>query len=373
MAKKDEAEVQLEDEGTVTIDVSDNPELATTPEKEEAADDEQEEREAAPEPKKPIERKRLKEETPAVDEATEALEAARKKADEEARLRAAAEATAAAERARREAAEAQAQRHAQDADEARASAEKTQLTLLEQGIESAKTEVTNYEAQLATAYESGDFKAVASIQTKLSTAAAKVDRLEAQHEELANRKPALEGRVETPRAPVTSAFEQYVAQFAPEAQTWLRAHPECAPAQVGGQSSANSKMMAGHYSALAQNIAPNTPEYFRVIEEHTGHRQPTSAAANVKTAGADDDGEAAAAAAPAPKPKRPAQPSAPPSREPPRANGQPATQRTITLTKDEQDMAKLSFPGKSDREAFALYARNKLELQAEGKLGRTTH
>jgi hypothetical protein len=125
-------------------------------------------------------------------------------------------------------------------------------------------------------------------------------------------------------------------------------------------------MMEGHFAALKLRIPEGTDDYFRVIEEHTGHRAPVSAAAAITPAGETE------VAAPAPKPKpRVAQPSAPVSRDPP--SGGPRTTRSVTLNKDQQDAAKMSFPHKTPQEAFALYARNLIELEAEGKMGRLTH
>lgn len=369
MAKEQgEAEVVLDDEATVTLDLSDDPELAA------AAAEKEEEEGKAEEPKKinqpriPLRERREAERT-AAEEATKALQEAKEKAERDA---AAALSTAAQERARREAAERQAAQSRQEAEEARSTAEQTQITLLDKGIESAESEVEAYEGQLASAYESGDFKLVAQLQTKLSKATATLDRLQADKEKLASApktRETTEGRVDAPAQ--QSAFEQYVSRFAPEAQAWLRSHPECVPAEVGGSHQANAKMMAGHYAAMAQNLTPNSAEYFRVIEEHTGHRQPTSKAADLKPAG-DDEGEQPARQQQR-QPQRQAQPSAPPSREPPSGNGGRSTQRTVTLSKEQQEMAKLSFPNMKPQEAFAQYARNMLELEAEGKLGRTTH
>lgn len=370
MAGKDEKDVVLPEDGVVEIDISDAPELAAEPETD-----------AEPvvvEQKKPaVPRVRLADQqgsvrTPAVDEAAQALTAAKTTAENEAIARRAAEQTAVQERLRREAAERSAQQHRQEADDARASAEQTQMTLIDNGIEAAQREVTALEAQLANALESGDFKGAASSQTKLGMATAALDRLGAQKDAIANapKKPTVEGRVESPVATSTPQ-EQYLSQFSPEAQTWLRSHPECIPAHVGGNAAANAKMMQGHYAAIGQNITPNTPDYFRVIEEHTGHRQPVSRAAEVIQAGQEQEQEVAPAQRTQARTK--AQPSAPVSRDPPAANGGPRTSRTVTLTKDQQDMAKVSFPHLKPQEAFAQYARNLVELEAEGKLGRVTH
>lgn len=368
MAKEPkDAVVELEEEGVVTIDVSDNPDLIEDTEKEEEEGEGEVEVEAKPEPKKPLPRVRLNEQktvnAPAVDEAATAL---REAAD---RRVAAAEATATAERLRRETAERMAAKHLQEADDARASAEETHLTLLDNGIEAAGSEVKSAKTQLKQAMEAGNFDEAAEAQAVLSKASAKLDRLEAAKADAATgvrKAPTTEGRVETPSQ--QSNFERYLSQFTPEAQNWLRLHPECALPEVGGNAVANSKMMAGHYAALSQNMAAGTPDYYRVIEEHTGHRQPVSTAAAVTKAGEEEE------AAPAPKAKPRLQPSAPPSREPASARGGlPPAQRTVTLTKDQQEMAKMSFPNMTPQQAFATYARNMIELEAEGKLGRTTH
>lgn len=351
---KDNIDVELDDE-TVTVDLSDGAE--ETGEKKEKkslprvrlSDKEESEDEpevVAPEAAKPD----------VVAEAAKALEAAQKQTE-------AARATALAERQRREAAERQLKERAQEVDAARAVAESAQLTLLEQGITAAKGDVEAFQEQLTVAYEAGDFKKVAEVQAKMSRAAATLDRLEATKEELATAPKTKLPEYSPEPVQTYSPLEQYLSQLEPEAQNWLRAHPECAPPQLGGNQASNARMMAGHYAALGQNIAPNTADYFRVIEEHTGHRAPESAAAVVTKAS-----EAPAKTAPR------AQPSAPPSREVMSAkDGRVRSPRSVTLSKEQQDMAKVSFPHLPDKEAFAQYARNLLELEAEGKMGRLTH
>lgn len=365
MAEKDDINVDLEDDEVVTVDL-DEEGSAAAPAAEKAAKE--------PKEKKAVERVRLQD-PPAsaqpdagqqevvVSEATKALEEAKKR-------EAAAAATAAAERQRREAAERALQQRSKELDAAQAAAESAQLTLLERGIEAAATEVESFKGQLTAAYEEGDFKKVADVQAKLSRATATLDRLEAAKQELATA-PKRPAEAEATPAPVVAQtpFEQYLSQMDPASQNWLRAHPECAPAALGGNAQLNAKMMAGHYAALAQNIEPSTPEYFRVIEEHTGYRQPESAAAQTTPAGTDP---AAASAAKSTTPR--VSHAAPPSREVPSARtGQVRTPRQVTLSKEQQEMAKISFPHLEPRQAFAQYARNLMELEAEGKMGRTSH
>lgn len=342
--------VEVEDDSVVSVDLTDHPELAgdkALPERRPAGAD------PAPAPR-----------APAVD--PEVLQQSLKSAEE---ARRAAEALAATERQQRDAA----LRRAHEAEDLVRSvseeSEEREIEVLTTSIDATNREIVGLEKELQTAYESGEFATAASTQTKLSKATAALDRLESAKSQAESDKarpkpkPTTEGSVRpTGQA---NAAEQYITQggFTLEAQSWLRSHPECLPVQYGGQSSSNAKMMQGHYAALASNIQPNTPDYFKVIEEHTGHRQVEGAA---RTQSPQD---------PAPRPvaPKPRMPSAPPSREVPGGSQSPRNVREVRLTKDQQEMARLSFPNVPKEQAYASYARNLVELEAEGKIGRLTH
>ncbi len=346
--------IDNDEDGTVLIDVSDSPEL-------EAGEGAAPVTAVATKPAATTKRA-------AVDEAAAALTRSLATAEAE---RTAALSTAESERRRAEAATTALTAREQELAGYRETVESQELALITTGLENVTREMASAKAELKAAHEAGDFDKVVDAQERVANAAADASRLKgekAAFEANQRQRPATtEGRVEAP-AP-TSAFEQYVAGFTPPAQAWLRAHPECVPAQVGGNSTKNAAMMKGHYAALEKSIAPNTPDYFRVIDETAGYRSPVSNAAEVTAAGADD-------AAPAPRPKpaqQRAQPSAPPTRDPPAANGQPRTTRSVTLSRDQQEAAKISFPHLAPKEANAMYARNLVELEAEGKLGRLTH
>ena len=361
-AKTTEATVEVEEDGVVTVDVSDNPDLAG------------EEADAALEAAKPTPRPARAAATKpnAADEAAAALTQSLKTAET---ARSAAEATAASERARADNASRVAQQHEQAANALREQAEGRELTIINNGIESANRDLAAHRAELERASEAGEFGKAADAQLKLAKAAAALDRLEdakINYEAGTRKTPLTEGRVESAAADdQRTPFEKYVSSFAPASQAWLRAHPDCVPPEVGGDSTRNSKMMAGHYAARAQGFQPNTPDYFRIIEENTGDRAPVSAAAAVIAAGSDDADAAVTQAAAVPKPKPRAQPSAPPSRDPP--NGGQRTTRSVTLTRDQQEAAKISFPQLEPAKAFAQYARNLIELESEGKMGRLSH
>jgi hypothetical protein len=351
------ATVELADEGSVVLDVSDNPALATEG-VEPSHSTESDPVVVVAEPKAGVKKSSV--EQTSQDEAREVLAEAVKKAED---ARKAAEATALAERRKAEEATKLAQQKAHEAQTYREQVEDRELAIITSGIENAKRELETAQQDMERALEAGEFSKATTAQVKVSKAAAALDRLEdAKFSYEANARNRAEAPVEPLAAPTqVNAFEQYVSGFAPIAQAWLRNHPECAPAHVGGDSVKNAAMMEGHYAALRQRVPEGSPEYFRVIEEHAGYRTPT-----VPVEGG--------IATPVVKPKPKVQPSAPVSREPlSAAGGVPKTTRSVTLTPEQQEAAKVSFPNLTVQQAFAQYARNLIELEAEGKMGRKTH
>ena len=372
-----EADVQLEDDGVVVVEVdggtADDGDTTT----------------AKPAVEKTLVAAKTSKQAP-VDEASTALKQALESSEAS---RKAAEDTAFAERRRADEASRVAAARDHELSGYKERVESQELTIITTGIENANREMLAAKAELKAAHEAGDFDKVADAQERLSKGAAALDRQEAAkasyETNAAKRATATtEGRVEAPAQ--GSAFERYVSNFAPQAQAWLRLHPECVPADVGGNGTKNAQMMAGHYDAIAQNLQQGTPEYFRVIEEHAGYRTPVSAAATVTAAAAADDDTGTVAAAPAAKPavkQRQAQPSAPVSRDAPSSNGLP--QKTVKLTAEQQEVALLSTTPREiigpngqivretdadyRRRAFGTYAAELVKAQAEGKIGRLTH
>ena len=380
-----DATIDVDDDNLVTVEVED---IAVPPDPADVV--------VEPKPVKASPRARQAV-TNAADEAAAALTQAVKTATAEAdNLRRAAEATALAERQKAEAAHRLAEQRAQEAQGYKQQAETHELTLLNSGIEKATNEMATFQAEVERAMEAGEAAKMAVAQGKLAKAAAALDRLEASktdYEAGARRTPTTEGRVEA-QPVVTDQFEQYLGQMAPRAQSWLRAHRECAPSTLGGDETKNAAMMEGHYAALKQRVQQGTDEYFRIIEEHVGYRQPvvTTTQQTMPQGGpvsqaADiiEAGEHPAAHQQRPRQQqRQAQPSAPPTREPPAANGQ-QQQRSVRLTPEQQEIALLATQprdvptpdGRVVREsdvdyrkrAFGQYARELLAAQAEGKIG----
>jgi hypothetical protein len=357
-----DATVELEDDNVVTVALEDDgPKPETKPsEKPTAAD------EAAAELKKSL------------------------KAAEDARR--AAEATAIAERSRADEAVRLAQQREQESRGFRDQAEVRELAIINSDIERATQAVAAAGDAFQRAQEAGDFAKSSEAQIQLARAAAALDRREADKAIFeANLKRATEAAATAAVQPAIaeSPFEQYVRSFAPVAQAWLRAHPECVPPTVGGNAhngsaQKNAKMMAGHFDALGKGLAEGSPEYFQTIEEHVGYRAPAEAASPVSTAA--DVTEAGGQQQRSSKPRSP-QVSAPVTREP---LGAPSSGRTaVRLTAEQQEVALLStvpreFIGSDGRvvreseadyrkRAFAQYASEYVKAKDEGKIGRLTH
>lgn len=355
--------IEVEDESLVTIDVSDNPDLVEKEVENTGVAAKGTEESGQKKPAAPV-----LADTQVVTDPTEALKAA--VATSEA-ARKAAEAQAVAERQRATEALSLAERRAQEATAAREETADRELAIITNGIDSATREIAAYQEEHSRALEAGEFKKASEIHVKISKAAAALDRLENAKNNFEARKtatPTTEGKVvDTEATTARTPFERYLVSnnFSPRAESWLRAHPDCAPAQVGGNSTKHAAMMAGHYEALAKGLAEGSDEYFNTIEEKAGYRTPVAPAVK------DADPE------PQPKPKPRAQPSAPVSRDAPDAQGRP-TSRDVRLNKDQQEAALISYPqqqGEADdawrKRAFGKYARAFVELTAEGKLGRT--
>jgi len=296
----------------------------------------------------------------------EALAEAKKFAEDQEKARKAAEATAANERALREQAQRQAEAAQLQADQYREQANDSQLAIIENGIAAATSSIESLENEYTRAAEAGELAKLAKIQTKLSMAAAELSRLNADKNNFSSR-PTTEGRVEAPQAP-SSVFDRYLSQFSPQAQNWLRQHPECVPPTVGGDSSKHNAMMQGHYAAIREGKTEGSSEYFKVIED-TLSPPVVSPVVNTTQSRAAEVQPAETVT------KRHVQPAAPPSREPPTNGGQqPRRSGEVRLTKEQQEIARMSAPAHfTDQQAFGQYARNLLELEGEGKIGRTTH
>jgi len=364
MAESGTREVEIEDDTVIEVEVDGD--LVVEPAKVTEA------KTPEPEPKTPVAPPAKN----AADEAADALKAALEKEKQD---RIAAQQTAQAERLRANEAAQRAQQSEQRAQEAVEEAASSQLNGVTARLEAATRELEAVEAEVIHAKEAGEIAKEAKAQIKAAKLAAAIDRLEADKVALENkaaRQAADATRTTTQVETRLSPFEQYVSGYTPASQAWLRAHPECVPVQVGGDAKKNAAMMKGHYAAIEQGFATDTPDYFRVIEESIGARAPVSAAADVKPAGEEAHQQAT---------KQPVQrqtqqravPSAPVTREAPSASTGQSQRQRVQLNPQQQEVALFSYPAKQGEDeaahrkrAFGTYAAELVKATAEGKIGR---
>lgn len=294
------------------------------------------------------------------DEAAAALTQSLSKAEEQ---RKAALATADAERRRADAATTALAAKDREAQEA-------QLSSLTSKIDAANRDMEAAKAALVSAHEEGDAVKMAEANASMARLGAAIDRLTAEKE-------GFEARINDPRraaegAPAISSFERWVtgSGFAPQAQAWLRAHPDCAPPDAGGDPVKNAAMMLGHQMAVKKGQAFNSDDYFATIESYVNGGPGVTEEPKPKPAPPP----------PATTQAKPAIPAAPPSREPPTSEGKPTGRQSVKLNSQQQEVALFSYPAKAGEDemahrkrAFATYAQELVAATREGKIGRLTH
>lgn len=262
----------------------------------------------------------VKQAAPVAPESEDPVEALKKQLEEE--------------RLARIAAERRADQHAKTAYDAELEKADNQLHLVNTAIARVKEQSDQLEAAYEQAINAGDGRAAAQLQREMAANEAKLLQLE-------NGKAAMESAPK-PSAPApANPVEALAAQLTPRSAAWVRAHPEYAtdPQKYQG-------MIGAHNAATSRGIAPDTDEYFEVVELALGIR---SAPRRI----VEDDADAMSTAA---KPVRDtAPPAAPPSRG--GSNG-----RAIRLSAEEIEMAEMSGMSPED------YARNKEALRKEGRL-----
>jgi hypothetical protein len=242
------------------------------------------------------------------------------------------------ERAARADAERRANEYAQSAHSSKNEVADTQMQLVVSAIERVKEQRALIRSAKAQAAAAGDWDAVAQLDEQMADEAAKLLQLE-------NGKAAMEAqpKPQAPR-PILDPVEALASQLTARSAAWVRAHPECARDQRLYQ-----KMIAAHNLAVANDIEPDSDEYFRSVEQAVFNRKPNTAVDN-----ADEDDPMAAAAKAAP-PRAAAPMAAPVSHG--GTNG-----RSVRLSPAEREAAEMS--GMTDQE----YAVAREEMRKAGRI-----
>ncbi len=143
----------------------------------------------------------------------------------------------------------------------------SQIDTVEGGIAQIDSDLEQAEAAYARAFEAGDAMAAARATRAMQQAAAQRTELVQARDNLkqaatkqATQQPRQQPRQQAPADPVEAVIAG--GNLSARSAAWLRAHPECVT-----DKKLNARMLAAHNLALADDIAPDTDEYFERIEE----------------------------------------------------------------------------------------------------------
>lgn len=174
----------------------------------------------------------------------------------------------------------------QEVSQAETKVVESQYDTVVTGISSAESEAEAAEAAYRAAFEAGNAADAAKAQRKLAESVSRLGRLQeakADLETISKRteKPAGEQRTEQTqqRQPsATDPVEQFLATRTDKTRQWLRDHPDHAKAlalQAAGRATSDeirkaAKLTAAHNDAVAEDLKPDTQEYFDHIETFVG-------------------------------------------------------------------------------------------------------
>ena len=255
-----------------------------------------------------------------------------------------------------------AQNHSKQLDTRRVQAEQQsvsgQLNLIESSITSTNSEKASLKNELAAAHAAGEYEKVADLTEKLNDSQIRLRDLTFGRDQLKQRSEqerANGGRVqEHQRQEPDDPVEAFIANAGVSRRSadWLREHPECITDPRKQRETARA-----HEDAVYEGISPDTRAYFEFIEEKMGigngsHRDDAGDRGRARddrverrSGGRSDDLAGNAA---------------PPSRG--GSDGRGARSNSVTLSATEK-----AFCDDTNMD-YAVYARNKIALQKEGKL-----
>lgn len=205
-------------------------------------------------------------------------------------------------------------------------------------IETVKGRSEALKAAYSSAMAAGDFDKVAEVQEAIALNAHQLSELSAGERDL---REELEAAARQPVKQMPKSEEPLVEQIArsvsEKSASWLRSHKDAL-----NDERAVKRMFRAHDDAIDDGIQPDTEEYFAFLDSRMGFRRPEPV----------EEVEEA----PAPPRRAAPPPPAPVSRGGQRPN-------VVRLSRQEAEMAKMMGMSETD------YARNKVALQREGKLG----
>lgn len=229
--------------------------------------------------------------------------------------------------------------------------------VIEAAINTASTKKGDLLRQLTEAKEAGDIAAEVRLTDELQ-------QLNVKLNDFTKTKTAHEQRLEDAKNQPTDPVERYAANakaqgapLAPEAERWLRAHPEYV-----SDPQKFERLGKAHSHAIGEDITPNSAEYFQHLEKRLGLTQDTrQPAAEQKTETQQKKQEDSTMPSPMP---------------PARTGNGLDTGGALPqgVHRNPNGSYRLSAELRSTAQALGMsdaeYLKNALELQKEGRLGR---
>ena len=241
------------------------------------------------------------------------------------------------EKVARQAAELRANEASQQANLAKTDANDSNIRLIDNAIDTVRRNADILKQNLRDAMAAGDYDAAADIQMSMT-------KTELDMRDLLNGKKQYEASLRAQPVRDVDPVEALAGQLTPRSAAWVRAHPEYAR-----EPRLYQKMIAAHQMAMADNIQPDTDDYFSTIEStlQINRRNDVEQESPMSSASSASSG------------RRAAPPAAPVSRS---GTGTGSRPNVVTLTRAEREMARDM--GMNERD----YAKNKMALMREGKL-----
>ena len=225
------------------------------------------------------------------------------------------------------------------AQAAAAETHRANLGLIDNALNARKQHAETLKARFREASIAQDHDALADIQFEMSSLTNEIARLEDGKRAYEKSPP----QVQRTQAPSNAdPVEQMAAQMeqtgSARSAQWIRNNPDYARDPKKFQ-----KMLAAHNLAVADDLVPDTDAYFAAVEGTLGMKKTSTT--------------------PTPAPRAAPPPAAPTAASAPAGSGKTNPNR-ITLSRAEVEMAKELDMTPQE------YARNKIALQKEGKLGK---
>ena len=225
----------------------------------------------------------------------------------------------------------------QEADIARRDVDDTNIQLVESAIDTLNRENEITKANLAAAMRAGDHSAAAEFQAEMASNATKLQQLQNGLSQMKS-KPA-----PVAQPPRTPTVEDFASRLTPRSADWIRQHPESVT-----NPALNQRMISAHNFVVSDGVAPDTDEYFQRIE----------GLLKIKPQAPAQLEDASSSAAKVVQ-RRDAAPAAAPVN-----GGSGGRSNVVRLSADEKEMAEMM--GMTAQE----YAKNKMKLIEEGKIGK---